>query len=71
MMGWGYVPVKHNNLIQSGNDYLKTPFLVVFGYNNSSVSNPNDFNTPTSSKSTCWDGNMRKTHTFIQKGNDA
>ncbi len=33
---------KHSNFIQSGNDSLKTPFLVVFGYNNCSVSNPND-----------------------------
>ncbi len=30
-------------------DSLKTPFLAVFGYNNCSVSNPNDFNTHTSS----------------------
>ncbi len=28
---------------------VKTPFLVVFGYNKCSVSNPNDFNTHTSS----------------------
>ncbi len=41
---------KHKIFIQSGNDSLKTPFLVVFGYNNCSVSNPNDFNTHTSSK---------------------
>ncbi len=55
---------KHSNFIQSGIDSQKTPFLVVFGYNNCSVSNPNDFNTHTSSKSTCWDGDMRKTYKF-------
>ncbi len=53
---------KHKNVIQSGKDSQKTPFLVVFGYNNCSVSNPNDFNTHTSSKSTFWDGDMRKTY---------
>ena len=26
------------------------------------MSNPNDFNTHTSSKTTCWDGDMRKTY---------
>ncbi len=35
---------------QSGNDSYKTSFLVVFGYNNCSVSNPSDFNNHTSSK---------------------
>ena len=35
------------NLILSGNLSWKTPFWVVFGYKNSSVSNPNDFNTQT------------------------
>ncbi len=53
---------KHNNFFQSRNDSKKTPFLVVFGYNNCNVSNPNDFNTHTSSKSICWDGDMRKTY---------
>ncbi len=38
---------KHSNFIQSGNDSLTTPFLVVFGC---SVSNPNDFNSHTFSK---------------------
>ncbi len=55
---------KHINFIQCGNDSQKTPFLVVFGNNNCSVSNQNDFITPTSSKSTCWDGDMRKTYKF-------
>ncbi len=58
---------KHKNFIQSGNVSQKTPFLVVFGYNNCSVSNPNAFNTHTSSKSTCWDGDMRKTQKFYSQ----
>ncbi len=41
---------KYKNVIQSGNNSYKTPFLVVFGYNNCSVSNPIDFKTHTSSK---------------------
>ncbi len=41
---------KQSNFIHSRNDSFKTPFWVVFGYNNCSVSNPNDFNTHTSSK---------------------
>ncbi len=31
------------------------------------MSNPNDFNTHTSSKSTCWDGDMRKTYKFYSE----
>ncbi len=58
---------KHINFIQCGNDWYKTPFLVVFGYNNCSVSNPNDFNTDTSSKWTSWDGDMRKRHKFYSE----
>ncbi len=58
---------KHKNFIQCGNESKKTPFLVVFGYNNCSVSNPNDFNTHISSKSTCWDGDMRKTYKFYSE----
>ncbi len=58
---------KHKNFVQSGNDSQKTPLLVVFGYKNSSVSNPNDFNTHTSSKSICWDGDMRKICKFYSE----
>ncbi len=58
---------KHKIFIQSGNDSKKTQFLVVFGNNNSSVSNPNDFNTRTSSKSTCWDEDMLKTYKFYSE----
>ncbi len=58
---------KHKNFIQSVKDSQKTPFLVVFGCNNCCVSNPNDFNTHTSSKSTCWDGDMRKTQKFYSE----
>ncbi len=39
--------------------------FVVFGFNNCSVSNPNDFNTHTSSKSICWDGICAKHTNFI------
>ncbi len=41
---------KHTNSIQSGRYCSKTCIFVVFGYNNCSVSNPNDFNTQTSLK---------------------
>ncbi len=44
------IRANHKNFIQSRNHSQKTPFLGVFGYNNCSVSNPNDFNTHTSSK---------------------
>ncbi len=40
----------------------KHHFWSFFGYNNSSVSNPTDFNTRTFSKCALWDWNMRKTH---------
>ncbi len=39
---------KHTNFIQSGRYCTKTCIFVVFGNNNCSVSNPNDFNTHTS-----------------------
>ncbi len=58
---------KHKNFIQCGTESQKTPFLVVFGYNKCSVSNPNDFNTHTSTKSTCWDGDMSKTQKFYSE----
>ncbi len=58
---------KHTNFIQSGNHSWKIPIWVVFGYNNSSVSNPNDFNTHTSSKSTCWNGDMRKSYKYYSE----
>ncbi len=46
---------KHKNCIQSGNDSKETPFLVVFGYNNCSVSNPIDFNTnPLQNEHDAW-----------------
>ncbi len=61
MLGCGYV---QNTKILFRAEMIprKPPFLVVFGYNNCCVSNPNDFNTHTSSKSTSWDGDMRKTY---------
>ncbi len=62
-----WICVKHKNIIQIGKDSLKTPFLVVFGYNNCNVSNPNDFNTHSFSKSTCWGGDMRKTQKFYSE----
>ncbi len=55
---------KHKHFFQSGNDSLKTPFLIVFGYNNCSMSNPNDFNTHTTSKWPWWVGDTRKTYKF-------
>ncbi len=58
---------KHTNFIHGGSYSWKTPFLVVFDYNNCSVSNRNDFYTHTSSKSTCWDGDIRKTYKFYSK----
>ncbi len=63
MMGWVYA---QNTQILFWAEHIaqKPSLFVVFGYNNSSVSNPNDFNTHTSSKSTCWDGDMRKTYKF-------
>ena len=45
----GGIWAKLTNFIQSTSHSQKTPFMVVFGYNNSSVSNPTDFNTHTSS----------------------
>ena len=41
------IRAKHINFIQCGSDSWKTPFLVILGYNNCSVSNPNDLNTHT------------------------
>ncbi len=44
MMGWGYA---HNTkILFRAEDIAPKPSLfVVFGYNNCSLSNPNDFNT--------------------------
>ncbi len=61
------IRAKHKNCNQSGNASYKTPFWVVFGYSNCSVSNANNFNTHSSSKSTCWDGDMRKTYKFYSE----
>ncbi len=49
---------KHKIFFQSIHDSI----FVVFGNNDCSVSNPNDFNTHTSSKWAWWDGDMRKTY---------
>ncbi len=60
MLGWGYAQ-NIQILIWAAQ---KPSFFVVFCYNNCSVSSPNDFNTHTSSKWACWDGDMRKTYKF-------
>ena len=61
MLGWGYA--QSTKILFWAEDIAqKHSLFVVFGYNNCCVSNPNDFNTHNSSKSTCWDGDMRKTH---------
>ncbi len=66
MMGWGYE--QNIQILFWAEDIAKKPSLfVVFGYNNCSVSNPNDFNTHTSSKWAWWDGDMRKTQTFYSE----
>ncbi len=49
MMGWGYA--QNTQILLSAEDIAQKPSLfVVFGYNNCSVSNPNDVNPHTSSK---------------------
>ncbi len=58
---------KHTNFIQGGNHSWKTPFLVVFGYNNCSVTNHYDFKTHTSSYWAWCDGDMCKTHKFCSE----
>ncbi len=60
-MGWGYVQ-NIKILFRAEDIAQKSSLFVVFGNNKCSLSNPNDFNTHISSKSTCWDGDMRKTH---------
>ncbi len=55
---------KDTNFIQSERYCSKIFIFVVFGYNNCIASNSIAFNTHTSSKSACWDGDMRKTHKF-------
>ncbi len=66
MLGWGYA--QNTNILLRVEDIAQKPSLfVVFGYNNCSVSNPNDSNPHTSSKSTCWDGDMRKTQKFYSE----
>ena len=49
MMGWGYA--QNIQILFLAEDVAQKPSLfVVFGYNNCSLSNRNDFNTHTSSK---------------------
>ena len=67
MMGWGYAQNIQILLCALENIAQKPSLLVVFGYNNCSVSNPNDFNTHTSSKSACWDGDIGKTYKFYSE----
>ncbi len=47
---------------------IKIRFTALFDRSPSiAVSNPKDFNTHTSSKSTCWDGDMRETYKFYSE----
>ncbi len=65
MMGWGYA--QNTKFLFRAEMILGKHQSVVFGYNNCSVSNPNDFNAHTSSKSTCRDGDMRETYKFYSE----
>ncbi len=58
---------KHTNFVQSKRYCSKTFIFVVFGYNNCSASNWSTFNTHTSSKWACWDGDKRQTHKFYSE----
>ncbi len=61
------IRVKHTIFILTEDIAQKPSLFVIFGYNNCSVSNPNDFNIHTFSKSTCWVRYMRKMYKFYSE----
>ncbi len=68
MMGWRYV--QNTKILVSAvmsprkHHFWSFLAITIAVYQ---IQNFNDFNTHTSSKSTCWDGDMRKTQKFYSE----